>query len=283
MLQMVPKCILALALIACASGRQSPSAVGNSTAVPVFELEESEHGNGVTIDPILLLAAGQIQPVPNPCEEGGARTAFEQQYLKPGTSYTLAFGGVEAGTAIIDRSDPNSSATRVTLHVPTPIKGLTMALAVGSPSVLRRTGLRRDPTTTERNEADLNARAILKSKGVESCAFARLRINQIAVIEFDSGVPETVVSAEIERSDKLGMEYTLFFTVQSGGKASVIWYQHAVSETHAEAVYLVDAIDTDGDGSSELVARRVFYENYRYEVYKRRGPWKEIFKTDVFG
>ena len=77
----------------------------------------------------------------------------------------------------------------------------------------------------------------------------------------------------------------MFFTAKlRDGIPSVVWYQKAQSETEAEAVYIVDLIDLDGDGVNELVVRRAFYENYRYEVYKRRnGKWEQIFKTDILG
>lgn len=81
------------------------------------------------------------------------------------------------------------------------------------------------------------------------------------------------------------MQESLFFVAKTTGNvASVIWYQHPQSETDAEALYLVDLMDLLGDGVNELIVRRVFYENYRYEVYKRQGQeWKQIFQTAVFG
>ena len=81
------------------------------------------------------------------------------------------------------------------------------------------------------------------------------------------------------------MEDSLFFTVKTtSDDPSVLWYRHPQLATEGEAVYVVEVIDLDGDGINELIARRVFYENYRYEVYRRQdGRWKEIFETEVLG
>jgi hypothetical protein len=89
----------------------------------------------------------------------------------------------------------------------------------------------------------------------------------------------------VELPEDSGMEYSLFFTVKpDNSDPSIIWYQRPQSEMDAEALYLVDLLDVDGDGSNELIARRVFYENYRYEVYKRlHSRWEQIFKTEVLG
>ncbi|SRR5260221_1990432 len=126
---------------------------------------------------------------------------------------------------------------------------------------------------------------ILTDKGVKASIAARLRVDQLTVVEFVPGVPEIVASVAVETDDESGMQESLFFIAKTtSNDHSVIWYQHPQSETDAEAVYLVDFMDLDGDGVNELIARRVFYENYRYEVYRRQdGRWKPIFQTDVFG
>ena len=282
---MVRKFPLALVFVAFAVTQQALSVPRNGTPIPVFAPVSSEHGNGVIIDPILLLSAGKIHPVPNPCDNGRTQTAFDDKYLKSGTHFAVVFGGGETGSVTVGRPDPNFGETIVAVQSGVRIEGLTMALAVGSSGVARKTGLRRNPTADERNLTRQLAEMIFTDKGVKSSAFARMRFGQLTVTKLDFGVPEIVASVEIERPDKLGMEYSLFFTAKPSSKdASVIWYQHSLSETEAEAVYIVDVIDTDRDGANELIARHVFYENYRYEVYKQRnGHWEQAFKTEVFG
>lgn len=80
------------------------------------------------------------------------------------------------------------------------------------------------------------------------------------------------------------MEYSLFFVTDSvSNEKSVIWFQHPTSETDAEAVYLLDHLDA-GQNGDRMFVRRVFYENYKYEVYRNRsGRWMKEFASDVFG
>jgi hypothetical protein len=283
---MFRKTWLVLALTACTVAQQPPALPTTKDATtPVFELEESDRGEGITIDPILLLKGKQILPVPYPCEAGPALTQFTDEYLKPGTSYTVVFGGAASGTVTIKSPPPNSSDTLVRLNSAVPIHGLTMALAIRPSKVTDRKSARRDPTPAERKHAEELAKMILTDNGVNASIVARLRVDQVAVVEFVPGVPEIVASVAVETEDESGMQESLFFTAKTtSNDHSVIWYQHPQSETDAEAVYLVDFIDLDGDGVNELVARRVFYENYRYEVYKRQaGQWKRVFQTEVFG
>ncbi len=275
-----------LALTACAAAQQ-PSPPSEDAVVPVFELEQSERGGGITIDPILLLREKQIEPVPDPCTEGPALTQFNSEYLKPGDTYSVVFGGTAAGSVTIRTPPPNSADTPVRLDSSVSIRGMTMALAIPSSKVSHKKGIRRDPTSDERKQAEELARMILIEKGVQPSTAAKLRLDQLAIVDFAPGTPEIVASVAVEPADESRMEESLFFIAKTTGRdPHVLWYQHPQGETEAEAeaVYLVDMIDLDGDGTNELVARRAFYENYRYEVYKQQGAeWKEIFQTDVFG
>jgi hypothetical protein len=283
---MVRGVCVVLVVSACAVAQQpAPLPIRNDAVVPLFELEEAEHGKGTTIDPILLLKGKQILPVPDPCETGPAQTKFTNEYLKPSTSYAVVFGGADAGTVTIKAPSPNSADTFVRLDRAVPIRGLTMALAAPASSITRKKIARRGPTADERRQAETLARLILNKKGVSPSEAERLQVDQLTVIEFVPGIPEIVASVEIPTADKSGMEASLFFTVSvTNDDKSIVWYQHPLSETEAEAVYVVDVIDIDGDGVLEIVARRVFYENYRYEVYQQQEEqWKKSFETEVFG
>jgi hypothetical protein len=274
-----------LVLTACAIAQQPSTLPSKDSMVPVFELEQSERGEGITIDPVLLLKGNQIEPVPDPCVEGAALTQFNNEYLKPGNTYSVVFGGTEAGTVTIKTPPPNSGETLVSLDRLIPIHGTTMALAVPPSRVGHKESIRRDATSDERKQAKELAKMILTEKGVSDSVVARLRVDQLSVVELAARTPEIIASVAVEPADESRMEESLFFIAKTTGKDShVLWYQHPQGETDAEAVYLVDVIDLDEDGTNELVARRVFYENYRYEVYKEQGgQWKEIFQTDIFG
>jgi len=80
------------------------------------------------------------------------------------------------------------------------------------------------------------------------------------------------------------MEYSLFFVGDAvSDEKSIIWFQQPGGETDAEAVYLIDFLPAEQNGERMFV-RRVFYENYKYEVYRRGdGRWIREFASEVFG
>ena len=273
--------LLLTVVAAVALAKQSFSSRPKNVVVPMFAVLGSERGEAASIDPMLLIDGQTIRPVPNPCTESPALHDFENRYLKPGTVYPVMFGGERRGTVSVKKLEGTNWGVRLNTDVR--IQGLTMALAVGDrPN--SRGGSRRNPTVTERKRIEQVAREILIGKGVPTASLARMRLNQTTAIELNH-LPKLIVSAEVERTDKLGMEYSLFFVADPvSNEKSVIWFQHPQSETDAEAVYLIDHLDVDGNGADRMFVRRVFYENYRYEVYQNRGGrWLREFTSEVFG
>jgi hypothetical protein len=204
--------------------------------IPVFALLGSDRDNSVSIDPMLLIDGQQIRPVPNPCTETPALHDFESRYLKPGATYPVVFGGVVRGTASITKLEGEERRVRMDSDIQ--INADTMALAVSSSSLGGSSGVRRSPTATEQKRIEQVAREILTSKGAPSESLLRIRLTQVTATELSHSL-KLIASVEVERSDKLGMEYSLFFICdQVSDEKSVIWFQQPEGETDAEAVYL---------------------------------------------
>lgn len=280
--------LLLFVIASVALGQQSvPPTPDNRHPIPIFALlgpdrGDSVTGDSVTIDPILLIDGREIRPVPNPCTETPALHDFQNRYLKLGTVYPVVFGGVQRGTASVTKLE--GADWEVQLNSDVPIQGLTMALVVGSPSLDGHGSSRRLPTASEENHIEQVAKKILTSKGVPSASLTRMRLDQVTATELNHA-PKLVAAVEVERADKLGMEYSVFFVADPvSNENSVIWFQHSKGETDAEAVYLIDQLDVEKNGTDSMFVRRVFYENYRYEVYKNRnGRWVKEFTSEVFG
>jgi hypothetical protein len=281
-----PLAILALSLLLIvaaptALGQNKAPAPAKNETIPVFVLLGSDRDNSVGIDPMLLIDGQQIRPVPNPCTETPALHDFENQYLKPGATYPVVFGGVQRGTASVTKFEGEEWRVRIDSDIP--INADTMALAVGSSSLGRRSGARRNPTAAEQKRIEQVARELLTSKGVPAKSLNRIRLTQVTATELNHSL-KLIASVEVERSDKLGMEYSLFFICDPvSDEKSIIWFQQPESETDAEAVYLIDFLPAEHDGDRMFV-RRVFYENYKYEVYRHGdGRWIREFASEVFG
>jgi hypothetical protein len=264
-----------------ALGQNQVSLPATKSAIPVFALFNSDPHNAVSIDPMLLIDGQQIRPVPDSCTETPALRDFENQYLKPGTTYPVVFGGVQRGSAsVIGREGVD---WRVRMDSDVKIHGLTTALAVGSASLAGKSGVRRDPTTAEREHVERLAREILMDKGVAAKSLKRMRLVQVTATELNDSL-KVLASVEVERSDKLGMEYSLFFICDPiSNVKSIVWFQQPKSETDAEAVYFVDKLFTTAKGD-RIFVRRVFYENYKFEVYRYQdGRWIREFASDFLG
>ena len=273
--------LLLLTVVASvALAKENASSPPKHVVVPIFAILGSERGDTDSIDPMLLIDGQTIRPVPNPCTESPALHDFENRYLKPGTVYPVMFGGERRGTVSVTKLEGTDWGVRLNTDVR--IQGLTMALAIGD-GLNGRGGSRRNLTVTERKRVEQIAREILMGKGVPTASLARIHLNQTTAIELNH-LPKLIASAEVERADKLGMEYSLFFVADPvSNEKWVIWFQHPQSETDGEAVYLIDHLDV-GNGVDRMFVRRVSYENYKYEVYEYRGGrWLKEFTSEVFG
>jgi hypothetical protein len=273
--------LLLIVVAPTALGQKQVPAYAKNEAIPVFALLGSDRDNSVSIDPMLLIDGQQIRPVPNPCTETPALHDFESQYLKPGATYPVVFGGVPRGTASVTKLE--GEEWRVRMDSDVPINADTMALAVGSSSLGSSSGVRRNPTAVERKRIEHVARELLTSKDVPAKSLSRMRLTQITATELNRSL-KLIASVEVERVDKLGMEYSLFFICDPvSDEISVVWFQQPEGETDAEAVYLIDFLPAEYN-SERMFVRRVFYENYKYEVYRHRdGRWIKEFASEVFG
>jgi len=278
----VRKPLLLLLIITSAALGQHAGSSKRSEPIPIFALLGSEKDDSISIDPMMFIDGTRIRSVPDPCTESSALQEFQSRYLKSGSVYPVIFGGVQQGTAMVTKLE--GEEWLVHLDSGAPIHDLTMALAVGSSGLGRSRGLRRSPTMGEQEHIAKLAAEIFRKRGASVSSLARIRIDQAAAIEIDHSL-KLISSVEIETADQSGMEYSLFFVAEPGlSKESIIWFQHPMSEVNAEAVYLIDYLARDGARPGRLVVRRVFYENYRYEVYALRGgKWTKEFASEIFG
>ena len=56
------------------------------------------------------------------------------------------------------------------------------------------------------------------------------------------------------------------------------WYHHG-QEADSHYRRLVDVLDLDGDGTSEVIVQGIYYESHDYFIYKKqRGAWHAVYQ-----
>src|SRR5262249_4953514 len=119
-------------------------------------------------------------------------------------------------------------------------------------------------------------------------AFRRMGTDQLMLTELKPGEGLTLIAGVvIKRADGDGVEDSLFMIATGANGAyqpQFVRYRHFKSAVEGTAIIVQDHADLDGDGVDEIIVRWNFYENYRYQVYKRQGDkWSVIYQTDILG
>lgn len=280
------KSFFALAVIATLAfanaSAQSASSTESRPAVPIFEISADDSGKVLTIDPIAVLAGKKLTSAPDSCAESQDLQRFENKYLYVGARYSLIFGGRLAGTVKV--TGLNGPEWQVNVDSSIKLKNLTMALAVAGLTPPNAASKRKNPTAAEMETARKMAAEVFREHQVPAASVTKLSISQTWVLDLHDR-PQLFVAAEIARRDGDGIDYSLSFLGDPVGRVSFIfWFQHPPTETEGQAVYLIDQLDINGDGIDELFLRRVYYENYRYEIYRQEGKaWDQVFATQILG
>ncbi|MBI1750861.1 MAG: hypothetical protein HY234_05605 [Acidobacteria bacterium] len=282
--------VLLLLVVTTAGKSQQAKTQENETVL--FAIEMNPAGQA-TIEIVARIASGKFITAPYSCDTNDAlATQFEAKYLGTGSRYRLIFGGAAAGTAAVQPPKENFADVAVEVKSRVRLSGLTMALATNSQTLGSQAGARREPSDIEWAVAKDLVRRVFREKGVPAASLERLRIDALAVSVLEkNGKPALIGTATIERADKTGLEHSLFFIAQrdvsgTGFAPVLVEYAQAASEIEGKEDFFVDHVDVDGDGVDEVVTRLVFYENYRFRIFKKKkgeGIWQKVFETETMG
>lgn len=292
---------LASALSLAASGaRERVGGRGSQQKAVVFAVY-GEGGVAARMEPILIIEGGKFT---NPVEGGSDEdeiTRFSNEHYPKGRKYRVLFGGAEAGTATIKKSDRDEECFRtgadITLQSTAKLNRNVMALVTDSNSL----GLaapersRRSPTQNERAKALELARSAFKQNGIAVALLSTLEVTNLTAIDLDrDGKAELAGSFVVSKRKGAQERYALFLLAVPQGTG----YRAAVSNygkyTEAEimsgasinaineGIYverLVDHLDFDGDRVSELITTATGLEGVSYTIYKRQnGVWSPFYE-----
>lgn len=256
----------------------------------LFRVARYEDGV-VVAEPIVMLKGGVMVEPPIDEPDVAATAAFIKQYFAPNKQYRVLTGGAAMGSITVKEViEPAcfSLTARVDLKTTVRIGGQVDALATTSRVLGGSVRLRRSPTEAERAEALAIVKKAYTAKGASDAQLKEIDVVNLAAVDLDGDgrweltgnflIPNT--SPE-EASEGRG----LFLLAVLNGEAyepKLLGYYDGTNDLYRER--LVDHVDLDGDGVSELITQIVGYESFSYRIYTRKnGQWVAIYNGGESG
>ena len=249
--------------------------------------------------PVAIVEQGQFKPPVAGDSDGDEIARFADAYYTKGRKYRVLFGGGEAGSLTIKKSNKDEECSRtsadVALMTPAKLNRNVMALATNSDALNGTKTNRRSPTPAERAALMPLVKAAYKQKGVPAALLPGLMTINLTALDLNNdGKSELVGSFVVKQQRGGAARYALFLFAEPKGtsyQTTVLQYDRFTKKDIMEGaeltaiengVYLerlVDALDFDGDGVSEVVTVRDGLEGDGYTVYKKQdGKWNKIYE-----
>jgi hypothetical protein len=253
--------------------------------------------DGTRIEPIAEVDKGKlIETVGGDAEESLLNT-FAANYYKSKTNYRLIFGGADAGTVSIKSFNTTSdcgknAAETIFKSTKAKLKGSVMALATDVES--KGSGLRRMPTAAERAGLEKLVRAEFAKQKLSPKVLKTLRYQNLTALDVDNDKNiEFVGSYWVAPSATT--RAMLFFIAEKDKNGKYVFAQSKYNLTKQadvmsknikdvdDGIYhelLLDALDYDGDGVSEIFTIDHGFEGVSFYVYRREaGKWTMTFES----
>jgi hypothetical protein len=247
--------------------------------------------------PFVIIENGQFkQPIAGDSDEA-EMNSFAGTYYSKGRKYRVLFGGAEAGSLTVKEANKDKECSRssadVTLRSTARLNRNVMALATNSDSLGVAKSIRRSPTAAERAALMPLVRAAYKQKGVAAALLPGLMTINLTALDLNNdGKSELIGSFVVKKGN--AARYALFLFAEPKGasyQTSILQYEQytdndlmsgATIDAIENGVYLerlIDALDLDGDGASEVITERDGFEGDGYFIYKNQGgKWNKIYE-----
>lgn len=254
--------------------------------------------DGKMIEPIAHINKGALEAPVGGGQPEAEIKAFASQYYKAGTAYRLIFGGARNGTVTVKSNNPTSDCAKnmadvTAVSTRAKLAGKVMALATNATLAKPGSGIRRLPTQAERLAADNLVKAEFAKQGNSAEIIETRDYHNLTALDIDGdGKIELVGSFWVKPDAKT--RNTLFFIAdkradgkyQIGfGKYNAIKEESVMSGDITDVdggIYhelLLDALDINNDGVSEIFTYNQSFEGAGFNVYRRvNGKWDSIFE-----
>jgi hypothetical protein len=171
-----------------------------------------------------------------------------------------------------------------------------MALATNSDSLGTAKGSRRAPTNAERAAVMPLALAAFRQKGVAASLLPSMDTVNLTATDLNGDGKAELIGSFVVKKTKGGQErFVLFLLAEPDGNAykpALSNYERftqkdmmsgasidAIGQTGVYTERLVDHLDLDADGTSEVVTMKLGLEGDGYTIYrKQQGRWQTLYE-----
>ncbi|HKQ99295.1 MAG TPA: hypothetical protein VJT09_01405 [Pyrinomonadaceae bacterium] len=278
--------------------KPQPTQEGYSKGTVLFTVYAPQPPTSYMV-PFVIIENGQFkQPIAGDSDEA-EMTSFSNSYYPKGRKYRVLFGGAEAGSLTVKKSNKDEECSRsgadVTLRSTARLNRNVMALATNSDSLGAGKSTRRSPTAAERAALMPLVQVTYKEKGVPAALLHSLMTVNLTALDLDNDGKSELIGSFVVKKQKGGpARYALFLFAEPQGKSyrtTVLQYEQftdsdlmsgADIDAIENGVYLerlIDGLDLDGDGTSEVITERDGFEGDSYFIYKKQaGKWNKIYE-----
>lgn len=254
--------------------------------------------DGKTIEPLAYIEKGKLTPPPGGDEESQKLKSFARTYYTSKTKYNLIFGGVTDGTVLATKSSigecSGNSAEITARPSKAKLKGFVMALATNAPVKAKAPGVRRLPTTDERDQIEKLVRAEFVKQSLSAASLKQLRYHNLTAVDVDrDGKTELIGSYWVAPKPT---ERALLFFIAAQNAEGVYSFEFSEFENYTpdkimsedpkdldDGVYhelLLDYLDYNGDGVAEIFTTTQAFEGRSFGVYGRKSDkWVKVYET----
>ncbi|HEX8142624.1 MAG TPA: hypothetical protein VF553_08515 [Pyrinomonadaceae bacterium] len=302
-----PRIALVLAIFSALAGfflisaPQAEAVLVGAQAKTVLFVVSSPVPQQASMLPILIIDGGNYKAPVAGDSDAEEITRFAADYYRKGQEYRVLFGGGRAGKLTVKNSTKDSECGRtgadVSLQTPQiRFNSNVMALATNSDSLGRTTGSRRAPTNAERAAVMPLALAAFRQKGVAASLLPSLDTVNLTATDLNGDGKAELIGSFVVKKTRGGQErYVLFLLAEPDGnsyKPALSNYEKftqndimsggdidAIGQTGLYTERLVDHLDLDADGTSEVVTLKLGFEGDGYTIYRRQqGRWQKLYE-----
>lgn len=252
--------------------------------------------DGTVIEPIASVENGKL--IPSSADEDSTKgKSFANRYYQLKSKYGIIFGSAVSGIVTIENSNIGKECGGVSADVSVQstkaeLNGFVMALATDfKPKT--KIAYRRKPTPAERSEIEALVRAEYLKQKVLPAVLKKLHYYNLTALDVDNdGKAEFIGSYWV--APKINERDQLFFIAEMGASGKYSFTHSDYSAIKPDGLMsgdvkdldtmggelLLDALDYDNDGVSEIFTISKAFEGNNYYVYKRSGgKWLKVYDT----